>query len=314
MPENIWRSTTLYEQLFRLFQISDQDCDLNTLIDWESEDIFNALEVRDGIWFAKDEEKFRSMLSSKARKRVSTIVVKSEDESSLFGDDTKSDVNMSVMESEVDPGSARKGKPSLRPAAITNTAKYFRNGAGPLVPKVSNSNLRVTKPALQHEEDHDDPGFTLRAKQEEEDLIFSDAAPEQGRWTTSHQFTHPVADPISQLKRHTLPQCSNSMMTSERPLHMKVVRLRRTTGNNAGIWRCKMTNCYFFQDDADTLESQKVINEHFSAHADATLEALDLLGDPTTLTGASTAALLKKLERNAQDWTDEMKNDVILLG
>lgn len=314
MPENIWRSTTLYEQLFRLFQISDQDCDLNTLIDWESEDIFNALEVRDGIWFAKDEEKFRSMLSSKARKRVSTIVVKSEDESSLFGDDTKSDVNMSVMESEVDPGSARKGKPSLRPAAITNTSKYFRNGAGPLVPKVSNSNLRVTKPALQHEEDHDDSGSTLRAKQEEEDSIFSDAAPEQGRWTTSHQFTQPVADPISQLKRHTLPQCSNSMMTSERPLHMKVVRLRRTTGNNAGIWRCKMANCYFFQDDADTLESQKVINEHFSAHADATLEALDLLGDPTTLTGASTAALLKKLERNAQDWTDEMKNDVILLG
>lgn len=115
------------------------------------------------------------------------------------------------------------------------------------------------------------------------------------------------------LKANTNNTVANPMPKMYTVPPIRLVRGPDTSGNNAGIWRCAIPGCYFFQDDAASCEGQEAIMAHYNGHASTMLERIELVGE-AAVAGSSTAALVRKLEQEARQWREAMKRDSLILG
>ncbi|CCG82075.1 protein of unknown function [Taphrina deformans PYCC 5710] len=293
LPENIWRATTLYDQIYKIHKIDGQNSDLLHFINWQAQDIFCTLELREGSWYAKNPElphsvEFRDLQRRRSGAAHNSNVV-------MIGSDGDTEI---AFDSSV---AAQKGTSSLRPRSMMDISRFIRNGAGPkreTSPKIHKPK-KTRSESIRHAE-------VEPTRDEHGSVTNIGAVVGESRWTTSEQFSQSIPDPVSQLRRHDNYNKGNIFSK------LVIKRSPKTLGNNADIWRCRMPSCYFFQDNVHSIESQQAITEHYNAHADAALEGLDLLGEAEY--GERTTALLHKLEAEAHLWTQAMNNDKLLLG
>ena len=283
--DNVWRSTTLYDQLFKIYKILDQDSNLLSEIDLSSQHIFHRLECDQGIWkVRKSEQSNGTFLTPKSKTVPSDIGLDHLDSDNTSGEHDKPQGGHDHHRA------ASKGRSSLRPAAKTGAPSYIRNGAGPK-PAKSMTPTKLTKQLSST--------FS-------EDSRSSRASSITGLQTDSGSPTKATPS-LSGFARNNNNIIAKPAPKILRPPQFKMVKHLETAGNNANIWRCPIDRCYYFQDSCSTEESQRLIVQHYDEHADEMFERISMIDEASAKTGISTTALTRKLAKEAELWRELMK-------
>lgn len=308
--DNVWRSMTIYDQLYKLYKISDQDSDLMALIDWKSENIFHALGQTEGIWYAKDEGLLKKRLNDSHPTTVPGATTASEFGENLvkFEDETS---NLEDHQS-----AAKKGQPSLRPAKKSGITLVLRNGlkSESEIPSTPRKTWRPSSMSPQVVSESGQPtSITVCSNgdsdAESDDGVCINTAWQKGPQSASQARSSDKVKRSSDKVNHSVPAPKLDAFT-----RFKVIRGPEIRANNAGIWRCRIANCFYFRDEAETSESQEAILDHYDMHADAMQERQEVVGEMTDAQKAGMSALRRKLEQEAVMWRKAMENDAFIVG